>query len=354
MWERGVVDLAPPCIDHATVGAAREGRAGAVLMRDVSASGWCRRATRRSSARAAPAASSTTSPRSTRRAGAGQTRRPASRSRTATRSSGPTRSRARPALGFPAAGAADRGRRMAAARRRVAPEIADALRPLHAAPWPLFDALAATPSRVPPRRQQARQPRHHRRRPHGARRLVDVRRRAHRSPSSRTTSRSTCRASRRPHQGRCDRDAYRAALERHGVDTAPWFDRQLALCLLGVMLQLGWEKAFDETGRELAWWARARPRRDRRAERRVGLGRSPDFQPGQSSRSGCSRTIGLVQRLEAELAATVRADLAWVSSAIVVVDEHRRACGLGEQLRLARALHRDEPPHRLVDASGRR
>ena len=35
-WERGIVDLAPSCIDHATVGAAREGRAGAVLMRDVS------------------------------------------------------------------------------------------------------------------------------------------------------------------------------------------------------------------------------------------------------------------------------------------------------------------------------
>jgi hypothetical protein len=49
-------------------------------------------------------------------------------------------------------------------------------------------------------------------------------------------------------------DAYRAALERHGVDTAPWFERQLALCLVGVMLQLGWEKAYDDTGQELAWW----------------------------------------------------------------------------------------------------
>ena len=48
--------------------------------------------------------------------------------------------------------------------------------------------------------------------------------------------------------------AYRAALERHRVDTAPWFERQWSLCLLGVMLQLAWEKAFDETGRELAWW----------------------------------------------------------------------------------------------------
>jgi hypothetical protein len=36
-WERGIVDLAPSCIDHATVGAARDGHRGAVLMRDVSA-----------------------------------------------------------------------------------------------------------------------------------------------------------------------------------------------------------------------------------------------------------------------------------------------------------------------------
>ena len=56
-------------------------------------------------------------------------------------------------------------------------------------------------------------------------------------------------------------DAYRAALERHGIDTAPWLERQLALGLLGVMLQLGWEKAFDETGIELEWWA-ARPVRE--------------------------------------------------------------------------------------------
>ena len=35
VWETGVFDLLPPCIDHATVGAAREGGRGAVLMRDV-------------------------------------------------------------------------------------------------------------------------------------------------------------------------------------------------------------------------------------------------------------------------------------------------------------------------------
>ena len=49
-------------------------------------------------------------------------------------------------------------------------------------------------------------------------------------------------------------DAYRAALERHGVDTAPWWDRQLALCLLGGLVQFGWEKAFGGYDDELAWW----------------------------------------------------------------------------------------------------
>ena len=47
--------------------------------------------------------------------------------------------------------------------------------------------------------------------------------------------------------------AYREALERCGVDTAGWWDRQLRLALLGGFVQLGW----DKTGDELAWWAAA-------------------------------------------------------------------------------------------------
>jgi len=49
---------------------------------------------------------------------------------------------------------------------------------------------------------------------------------------------------------------YRAALERHGVDTGQWWDRQLALCLLGALVQFGWEKAFGGYDDELAWWER--------------------------------------------------------------------------------------------------
>ena len=48
--------------------------------------------------------------------------------------------------------------------------------------------------------------------------------------------------------------AYRAALERCGIGTEPWWDRQLALCLLGALVQFGWEKALGGYDEELAWW----------------------------------------------------------------------------------------------------
>jgi len=48
--------------------------------------------------------------------------------------------------------------------------------------------------------------------------------------------------------------AYREALEACGVDTGPWWERQLALCLLGALVQFGWEKAFGGYDEELAWW----------------------------------------------------------------------------------------------------
>ncbi len=47
---------------------------------------------------------------------------------------------------------------------------------------------------------------------------------------------------------------YRAALEGHGIDTARWWDRALALEMLGTMVQFGWEKVLGGPGPELAWW----------------------------------------------------------------------------------------------------
>lgn len=46
---------------------------------------------------------------------------------------------------------------------------------------------------------------------------------------------------------------FRAALERHGVDTTGWWDRQLRLALLGTMVEFGWEKALGDDD-ELGWW----------------------------------------------------------------------------------------------------
>jgi hypothetical protein len=45
----------------------------------------------------------------------------------------------------------------------------------------------------------------------------------------------------------------RAALEARGVATAPWWGVQLPLCLLGGLVQFGWEKALGDDD-ELAWW----------------------------------------------------------------------------------------------------
>ena len=47
--------------------------------------------------------------------------------------------------------------------------------------------------------------------------------------------------------------AYRRALERHGVPTGGWWDRQLDLALLGQVILLGWEKALGDDA-ELGWW----------------------------------------------------------------------------------------------------
>ena len=46
---------------------------------------------------------------------------------------------------------------------------------------------------------------------------------------------------------------FRAALERRGVTTGVWWDRQLPLALLGAVVQFGWEKALGDEA-ELGWW----------------------------------------------------------------------------------------------------
>ncbi|CAN5522818.1 hypothetical protein BH18ACT1_BH18ACT1_10440 [soil metagenome] len=44
-----------------------------------------------------------------------------------------------------------------------------------------------------------------------------------------------------------------AALRSCWIDTAPWYERQVRLCLLGGLVEFGWEKALGEED-ELRWW----------------------------------------------------------------------------------------------------
>lgn len=49
---------------------------------------------------------------------------------------------------------------------------------------------------------------------------------------------------------------FQAALGRHGIATDGWWERQLDLCLLGALVQFGWEKALGDED-ELTWWTTA-------------------------------------------------------------------------------------------------
>ena len=48
-------------------------------------------------------------------------------------------------------------------------------------------------------------------------------------------------------------DALRSALERYGIETGTWWDRQVSVCLLGALVEFGWEKALGADD-ELNWW----------------------------------------------------------------------------------------------------
>ncbi|HLM16686.1 MAG TPA: phosphotransferase [Acidimicrobiia bacterium] len=250
LWESGAFDLVPASIDHATVGAAREGSHGAVLLRDVEE--WL-----------VPAGEAPVEvahqlqfldhlaalhvatwdwcddmgllPVSNRYS-----------------FFGPAALECEARLGFPspvARIATEGWTRL----DQASPELADALRPLRLAPWPLFDALAETPTALLHGDTKFGNLGI---RPDGRTVMIDWSQTGEGPPLAEIVHQLALNRARIPAELARDGtvDAYRAALERRGVDTAPWFERQLALCLVGVMLQLGWEKAYDHTGEELTWW----------------------------------------------------------------------------------------------------
>jgi hypothetical protein len=251
VWQRGVVDLAPDCIDHTIVGAAFEGRGGAVLMRDVSE--WlvpagdapvAREQHLRFVAHLAAFHAACWGwdddigllPLSNRYA-----------------LFGPQAIECEEALGFPEPVpriARDGWRRLA----EVAPRMHAGLRDLRSAPWPLVEALAETPHTFLHGDWKMG---NLGTLPDGRTALVDWSLPGAGPPVVELAHYLALNAARLPPG--CTKDdtiaAYRAALEANGVATGTWWGRQLRLGLLGMMLQLGWEKSFDETGKELAWWA---------------------------------------------------------------------------------------------------
>jgi hypothetical protein len=61
-------------------------------------------------------------------------------------------------------------------------------------------------------------------------------------------------SARLPHSKEAAIEAFRAALERNGVRTDTWWERQLGLALLGGLVHFGWEKALGGRNPELEWW----------------------------------------------------------------------------------------------------
>jgi hypothetical protein len=250
VWESGVFDLLPPSIDHATVGAAREGRRGAVLLRDVGP--WL----------VPPGSAPITAEQQLRfldhlaalHAGTWGWRDEVGLLPVANRYSvfGPEALACEAALGFPSP-VPQLAREGWLRLDRACPELADALRPLRAAPWPVVDALVATPSALLHGDTKLGNLGTG---PDGRTILIDWSQTGAGPPLTEVVHQLALNHARFPPELGPDDvlDAYRVALERHHIDTAPWFERQLALCLVGVMLQLGWEKSSDDTGDDLAWW----------------------------------------------------------------------------------------------------
>ena len=135
-----------------------------------------------------------------------------------------------------------------------APRAADLVRSLHDDPTPLSDALAATPQTLVHGDWKAGNLGSG---ADGRTILIDWAVPGVAPPCVDIAWYICLNRARLPHAKEDALTVYRDALERHGVDTGPWWERQLSLCLLAMLVLFGWEKALgddDEAAAELAWW----------------------------------------------------------------------------------------------------
>lgn len=133
---------------------------------------------------------------------------------------------------------------------RAPADVATLVTRLRRDPWPLLDALRATPATLVHGDWKLGNLGSH---PDGRTILLDWQ-----SPGPGPATADlgwylALNAARLPGSKEQAVAAYRAALRRHGICTEGWFDRQLALCVLGTLLLFGWEKALGADA-ELAWW----------------------------------------------------------------------------------------------------
>ncbi len=132
----------------------------------------------------------------------------------------------------------------------VAPRAAEVALPLLEATWPLVDAVARTPATFCHCDWKAGNLGSH---PDGRTILIDWAYCGEAPACVDLAWYLAVNCDRLPQSKEDAIAAYRRALVRAGVDVTGWWDAQLALCLLGAFLLLGWSKALGDPA-ELAWW----------------------------------------------------------------------------------------------------
>ena len=149
----------------------------------------------------------------------------------------------------PPVAAADRGWRLLAER---APRLWRMAAALHDAPSPLCDAMAATPVTFLHGDWKMGNLGTH---PDGRTILLDWA-----YPGSGPACWDLCwyialNRARLPESKEATMQRFRDALEACGVDTGAWWDAQIDLCIVAIMVTFGWEKALGDD-EELRWWER--------------------------------------------------------------------------------------------------
>ena len=252
LWEYGILDRVPDVIDHATVGCAFDGRAGAVLLRDVSAG---------------------LLPAGDEQLTIGQHRRFLDHMALLHATFwgwrdqiGLTPLANRYLAMTPAVAAAEAALGSTAQvppllsvgwslLPAVAPALAAAVLPLLDEPSALLTALGQVPHTFVHGDWKAGNLGEH---PDGRTILIDWGEfPGEASPLADLAWYLALNAARLPEPKDDTIVTYHTALERHGVSTAGWWDDAVALELLATMVQFGWEKALSGPGPELDWWESA-------------------------------------------------------------------------------------------------